>query len=149
MKAAPVLAILLLPALAGCHVDFLDTDHRNFEGFYSYAGTVDDAAGDAVIGDFTITRQRGDRAQVAIDWIYLDNGEEIIHITTDSPAIADIDSDGRIYFEFEGNLITDDGTVHFRLEHDGRLRNRTMTGFWRLVTGLPTDDTGTFTAHRE
>jgi hypothetical protein len=38
--------------------------------------------------------------------------------------------------------------VFFTLSHDGWLQGRTITGDWRLVTELPTDDSGSFTARR-
>jgi len=148
MKASRAFQALLVLSVAGCHGDILGIGGRDFEGYYSYAGTVDNEAGDAVVGTFTITRQRGDRAEVAIDWSYLDRGQEIIRITTDQPAIADLERDGDIYFEFEGELWIDDGWVAFQLVHDGRLRAGTMTGWWELWTGLPTTDGGTFTARR-
>ena len=147
MKALRVVPLFFVVALAGCE-DVYGIGGRDFEGFYSYAGTVDDAIGDAVVGEVTITRQRGRYADVSIDWSYIDNGEEVIRIQTEIPAEADLFSDGDIYFVFEGELFTDGEVVDFRLEHDGRLRGRTITGWWRLTTGLPTDDEGSFTASR-
>ena len=140
-------ALLALP-LAGCtRWDVFGVD-RDFEGYYSYAGTVDGIVGDAVIGSFTVTRQRAGRASVAIDWEYLERGTSVIQITTNQPADARLSSDGRITFDFEGDLYLGNDVVRFRLEHDGRLRGGTMTGFWRLTTDLPTDDGGSFTAQR-
>lgn len=142
-----VLALALLP-LAGCDWDFYGVDRRDFEGVYNLAGTVDGELGDAVVGSLTITRQRGGRADVTIDWSYLDRGDEIIRIETDTPAEADLDGDGDIDFEFVGELFIDGEWWPFRLTHDGRLRGNTMNGFWRLTTDLPTDDSGSFTARR-
>jgi hypothetical protein len=147
MKSARLAALVLLPFLAGCDGDVFGIG-RDFEGVYAYAGTVDQELGDAVIGEFVITRQRHDRALVSLDWSYLDQGVEIVRITTQNPADAELWSDGRIRFDFEGELITNGEVVNFRLEHDGQLHRGTMTGFWRLTTGLPTNDTGTFTASR-
>jgi hypothetical protein len=147
MKARFIALATLLIGVAGCD-DVIGIGNHDFEGFYSFAGTVDDEIGDAVIGTFSITRQRGGRADVSIDWSYLDNGQEIIVITTDSPATADLDSDGDIFFEFEGELFIDGDWYAFRLTHDGRLRRGVMTGGWELSTGLPTTDSGTFTAQR-
>jgi len=149
MKAARVAAVAVLPFLGGCEADFLGIGMRDFEGVYSYAGTVDDALGDVVIGGFVITRQRHDHAEVTIDWSYLDQGVEVVSIATELPATAELWADGRIRFDFEGDLVTNGRVVRFRLEHDGELRAGTMTGYWRLSTGLPTDDSGTFTARRE
>ena len=141
-------ALLALP-LAGCtRWDVFGVGDRDFEGYYAYAGTVDGIVGDAVIGSFTVTQQRGGRASVAIDWEYLERGQTVIQITTDQPADARLSGDGRITFDFEGDLYLGDDVVRFRLEHDGRLRGNTMTGFWRLSTDLPTDDGGSFTASR-
>jgi hypothetical protein len=149
MRAVRVLPFLLLPLLAACDDDLFGIGDDDFEGFYSYAGTVDDAAGDAVIGTITITRQRGHTALVSIDWTYLDNGDPIIEIRTESPAEANLGPDGRIDFEFEGDLLTEGRKVWFTLRHEGRLRGRTMTGFWDFETGLPTTDGGSFTARRD
>jgi hypothetical protein len=142
-----VLALAILP-LAACDWDVYGVDDRDFEGVYNLAGTVDGELGDAIVGSFTITRQRGGRADVTIDWSYLDRGEEIIRIETDSPAEADLDRDGYIDFEFVGDLFIDGEWWAFRLTHDGRLRGNTLNGFWRLTTELPTDDAGSFTARR-
>lgn len=149
MRAARVLPVFLLPFLAACDDDPFGIGRNDFEGFYSYAGTVDEAAGDAVVGTITITRQRGGTALVSIAWTYVDNGEPIIEITTDSPAVANLGPDGLIDFEFEGDLFTNGEVVWFSLRHEGRLRGRTMTGFWDFDTGLPTTDRGSFTARRD
>ncbi|MGH7502527.1 MAG: hypothetical protein ACREL7_12310 [Longimicrobiales bacterium] len=142
-----VLALAFLPVTA-CHWDAFGIDGRDFEGVYSLAGTVDGELGDAIVGTITVTRQRGGRADVTVDWSYLDRGVEIIHITTDTPAEADLDSDGDIDFEFFGDLLIDGEYWGFQLTHEGRLRGGTMHGFWRLTTDLPTDDSGSFTADR-
>jgi hypothetical protein len=141
------LALAALPFTA-CNWDVYGIDGRDFEGVYSLAGTVDGEYGDAIVGTLTITRQRGGRADVTIDWSYLDRGVEIIHIETDTPADADLDSDGDIDFEFVGDLYIDGEWWPFRLRHDGRLRGNTMNGFWQLTTDLPTTDAGSFTARR-
>lgn len=149
MRAVRVLPILFLPLLAACDDDHIfGIDRYDFEGFYSYAGTVDDAAGDAVVGSITITRQRGGTAEVSIQWTYVDNGEPIIEITTDSPALADIYDDGWIEFTFEGDLFYDDAVVEFTLWHEGELRGRTLVGNWEFDTGIPSFDAGSFTARR-
>lgn len=150
MRAVRVLPILFLPFLAACDDDgiFGIGSRYDFEGFYSYAGTVDDAPGDAVVGTITITRQRSRTAEVSIEWTYVDNGEPIIEITTDSPALADIDDDGWITFTFEGDLFYDDAVVAFTLWHEGQLRGRTVVGDWEFDTGIPSFDAGSFTARR-
>jgi hypothetical protein len=147
MRARFIAPAMLALTVAGCG-DVIGIGRHDFEGFYSFAGTVDHEARDVVLGTFSITRQRGSRADVVIDWSYLDDGQEIIVITTDAPATADLDSDGDIYFEFEGDLFIDGDWYPFRLTHDGNLHRGTMTGWWELSTGLPTTDTGTFTAQR-
>ena len=150
MRAVRILPAIILPLLTACSGDgIFGIRDYDFEGFYSYAGTVDDAAGDAVVGNVTITRQRGSTALVSIAWTYLDNGEPIIEITTDSPAVADLGPDGLIEFEFEGDLFIEDKVVDFYLRHEGRLRGRTLTGIWEFDTGLPTNDAGSFTARRD
>ncbi len=121
---------------------------RDFEGFYTYAGTVDDAFGDAVAGTMTVTRQRVGRADVSIEWRYLDGGVETVRITTDRAAVADIFSDGWIEFEFRGDLFTDNRIADFHLTHEGYLRADRITGSWRLITDLPTTDHGSFIAER-
>jgi hypothetical protein len=141
-----VAAAATLIAATGCG-DVLGYD-SDFEGFYSYAGTVDGLSSHSVVGNVTITRQRGNRARVAIDWEYLDRSQTVVHITTDAAADAFLDDNGRIYFDFEGDLFVDGRTVFFTLSHDGWLQGRTITGDWRLVTELPTDDSGSFTARR-
>lgn len=147
MKARYIALAAIVLVVAGCD-DVIGIGNRDFEGFYSFAGTVDHEIGDAIVGTFSITRQRRHRAEVVIDWSYLDNGQEIIYISTDQPAIADLDSDGDIFFEFEGEIFLDGEWWPFRLTHDGNLRRGTMTGWWELSTGLPTTDSGTFTAQR-
>jgi hypothetical protein len=149
MKAARVAAVAVLPFLGACEADFLGVGMRDFEGVYSYAGTVDEALGDVVVGDLVITRQRHDHAEVTIDWSYFDGGVEVVNIATAEPATAELWADGRIRFDFEGDLLTNGRVVPFRLEHDGELHGGRLTGYWRLTTDLPTDDSGTFTAQRE
>ena len=147
MKRSIAMSALLALTLTACD-DVIGIGGRDFEGFFSFAGTVDGEPHDTVLGTFTVTRQRGDRAEVTIEWSYIDDGEEIIYITTNQPAIADLDADGDIYFEFEGDLDFGDEIVSFRLTHDGRMRGGRITGYWDLQTGLPTTDAGTFTAQR-
>jgi hypothetical protein len=146
MRAALLLSAALL--LTGCDDDIFGPD-RDFEGFYSYAGTVDDASGDFVAGDIWIDDERSRTARVSIDWEYFDRGEAILRIRSDRSAIADIDEDGWISFEFEGDLFIDGEVTYFRLWHRGRIHGRTITGDWHLETDLPTDDGGTFTARRQ
>jgi hypothetical protein len=146
-RNAAVLVLAAALPLAACG-DIYGVGGRDFEGFYSYAGTVDDTFGDAVAGTVTVTRQRGNRADVSIDWSYLDGGIETVRITTDSPAEAIIRSDGWIEFEFTGDLFLQHSTVFFRLTHEGQLRRNRITGDWRLVTELPTTDRGSFIAER-
>jgi hypothetical protein len=121
---------------------------RDFEGFYSYAGTVEEAFGDAVLGTLTVTRQRGNTALVTIDWSYIDDGVESVRITTDRAAEGTITSGGWIEFEFTGDLSTSSGVVPFELLHAGRLRGNTISGTWDLFTDLPTTDRGSFIAER-
>ncbi len=141
-------AVLALVTVAGCR-DIYGVGGRDFEGVYAYAGTVDGLIGDVVLGQVTITRQRYGSALVALDWSYLQGGDETIHITTQTPAEAVLDADGYISFEFNGQLLTSGRSVSFHLQHDGRLRGNTMTGDWRFSTGLPSTDTGGFTASRD
>lgn len=143
---APVLALSALVA-GGCDgITF--GDRYDFEGHYSYAGTVSGAPGDVVAGTITITQQRGSRARVVIDWSYYDQGLEILRITTERPATAYIRSGGRIEFDFTGDIFLDGQYSTFRLSHDGWLDHRSIDGNWSLVTGLPTNDAGSFVAHR-
>ena len=146
MRAALLLPLSLL-LLTGCH-DVFGPDDR-FEGFYTYAGTVDDAVGDAVVGSIWIDDERRNTAEVTIDWEYLDLGESVLRIRSDRAAIAEVDRDGFIEFEFQGDLFIDGEVAFFRLIHVGRLRGRTLTGDWHLETDLPTNDRGSFTARRD
>jgi hypothetical protein len=147
MRAALLLSASLV-LLTGCDDDHFGPDDDFFEGYYQYAGTVDDAAGDVVAGSVWIDRQRRGTAEVSIDWEYFDRGLSVVRIRSDQPAIADIDHNGWIEFEFQGDLFLDNQTLFFRLIHVGRLRGHTLTGDWRLVTD-ETDDTGSFTARRD
>lgn len=146
-NAAALALTAVLGTTAACD-DVYGPGRRDYEGFYSYAGTVDDALGDNVIGSLSITRQRGSRADVSIDWSYLDNGFEVIRITTDLPAVADLRSDGRIDFEFTGDIRDGDRLIFFRLTHAGRLRGNTIEGSWHFRTEYPTTDVGRFIARR-
>lgn len=147
-RNAAALALAGIFATTAACDDVYGPGRRDFEGFYSYAGTVDDALSDNVIGSLTITRQRGSQADVSIDWSYLDNGLEVVRITTDQPAIADLRSDGRIDFEFTGDIRDGNRLIFFRLTHEGRLRGNTIEGSWRFRTEYPTTDFGRFIAHR-
>jgi hypothetical protein len=147
MRAALLLSASVL-LFTACDDDFFGPDDDRFEGYYQYAGTVDDAVGDYVNGSVWIDRQRRGTAEVSIDWEYFDRGVSVVRIRSDQPAIADIDEDGRIEFEFQGDLFLDGEVTYFRLVHRGRLRGRTVTGEWWLETDLPTDDAGSFTARR-
>jgi len=148
LRAALAPLLLASATTVGCtDITFGGVDD-DFEGHYDYAGTVDGKPGDVVTGTFTITRQRGDRADVTIDWRYFDDGVQILRITTQSVATADLDHDGRIEFDFEGDLFLDGLTTRFRLSHAGWLDERrgTISGSWQLTTNLPTTDRGTFVA---
>jgi hypothetical protein len=144
-NAALIAMIAGLAGATGC-TDITFGGGDDFEGVYDYAGTVDGKPGDVVSGTVTITRQRGDPANVVIDWRYFDDGDQILRITTQSAAVADLDHDGRIRFDFEGDLFIDNRRTFFRLDHDGRLDRRTITGSWLLTTDLPTTDRGAFVA---
>jgi hypothetical protein len=148
MRAALLLSASLL-LLTGCDDDHFGPEDDWFEGYYQYAGTVEDAAGDVVAGSVWIDRQRRGTAEVSIDWEYFDRGLSVVRIRSDQPAIADIDGDDRIEFEFQGDLFLDGEVAFFRLIHVGRLHGRTLTGDWWLETDLPTDDRGSFTARRD
>lgn len=140
-------AVLLL--FAGCNdYGVFDPDYPYIEGYYDYVGGVDGRYGHSVEGVVRIDHQRGDRADVSIDWTYYEYGQPIFTIVSDYPAIADVDRDGDVYFEFEGELDFYSRPVWFRLTHDGWIQGRTMYGDWRLQTDLPTTDRGEFTARR-
>lgn len=148
VRAAITPLLLIGTASAGCtDITFGGVDD-DFEGFYDYAGTVDGKPGDVVTGSLTVTDQRGDRADVTIDWRYFDDGVQILRITTQREATADLDHDGRIEFDFEGDLFLDGISTRFRLTHDGWLddRRHTISGSWLLTTNLPTTDRGAFVA---
>ncbi len=148
-RATPIFIALLLPLVAGCHdYGIFGPGYRDFEGYYTYVGVVENQFGHTVAGEVVVSRQYGDRADVAIDWTYYDRGEPLFRIRTDRPAVADIDRDGDIRFDFEGNLSLYGQRVWFRLTHDGYLSGRTIRGDWRLRTDLPTTDYGSFEARR-
>jgi hypothetical protein len=143
--------VLLIPvavlALSACDDDGFGPG-EDFQGSYSYEGNVDGRPGHYIEGDFRISRQRNNTAEVTIDWEYFDQLGSVVRIQSEVPAIADIDSFGNIRFDFEGDLFIDGQRVFFRLEHDGQLSGRTIFGDWRLTTALPTTDRGSFTARR-
>lgn len=147
MRRAVLLAAIAL--LAGCSdYDVYGPDRHDFEGYYTYAGTVEGRFGHTVTGEIVITRQYRGEADVSIDWTYWEHGEPIFRIVTDYPAVADLDRDGYITFDFEGELYLHGRPAWFRLTHDGRLSGRTIYGEWRLRTDLPSTDYGSFTATR-
>jgi hypothetical protein len=141
---------LLVPAfallIAGCDNDVFGPG-RGYEGFYTYAGTVEHRIGHVVVGNLWVD-QRGRRVEVDIEWEYFDNAVSVVQITSETPAIAAVDEFGNIDFDFEGDLFIDNQVVGFRLEHRGRLEGTTIHGDWRFITGLPTTDEGSFTADR-
>lgn len=146
-RVAPFFVAVAL--LSGCKdYGIYDPDRRFFEGYYTYAGTVEGRFGHTISGEIIIERQRGGVADVWIDWTYYELGEPLFRIVSDFPALADVDPDGDIDFEFEGELLLYGEIVWFRLIHDGRLSRRAIHGDWLLETDLPSTDYGSFTASR-
>jgi hypothetical protein len=148
MRRAALLTAALL-VLTGCNdYGIFGPGGRRFEGYYTYAGAVEGRFGHTVAGELIIGDTYGGRADVSIDWTYYEHGDPIFRIRTDYPAVADLDSDGYIEFDFDGELFLYGQPVWFRLSHEGRLSGRTIYGDWRLRTDLPTTDYGSFTATR-
>jgi hypothetical protein len=149
MRKFLLVPLLMALALAGCDLA-LDPDgrHDNFEGYYSYSGRVDGTSRYNVIGGIRISDQFRDEAYVTLDWVYREGNSALLDISSRQPARARIDARGNIRFVFEGEFRSDGRWVPFELVHEGRVRGNTISGEWRLWTGLRTDETGTFTARR-
>jgi len=148
MRSRMLLTVALLMGAACSDYDVFGPGGRRFEGFYDYVGNVDGKFGDRVEGEIVISRQFGDRAEVAIDWTYFERGDPIFRIETDVPAIADLDRYGNIVFDFEGDLFLYGRDTAFFLSHEGELDGRSLYGDWYLETDLPSTDFGSFTARR-
>lgn len=139
--ATPLLAL----TLAACDVTGYEDD---IEGRYSYDGTVDDAYGTYVEGELRIYQQRYDEAWADIEW-YMYEGNDLIFEVVAEDVPVDIDPGGRVRFTTFGDLRLSDGRWReFELYHDGRVRGRTLSGWWALDTDLPSTDEGRFTARR-
>jgi hypothetical protein len=139
---APLLAL----ALAGCDSPFGYDD--DIEGYYAYAGTVDDSPGYSVNGELRITRQHGDRAEGRMDWYMYEGSRRVLEITSNNVDVH-IERDGDVRFDVYGDLQLSSGRwTTFELRHEGRLRGRTLRGSWDLRTDMPSTDEGRFTASR-
>jgi len=139
--AVPLLAL----AVGGCDVTGLVDD---LEGWYSYGGTVEGSSRNSVAGELRIYSQRGRQAYADIEWYMLESGERIFEVYAEEVPI-DIYSDDRIRFTAWGDVQFSDGTWgEFELEHEGRLRGRTLRGSWWLDTDSPSYDEGDFIAER-
>ncbi len=147
-RLAILAAMFLTVAAAGCDDAFGVGDGR-VEGRYDYTGTVDGAPFYYLDGEIRVRNQRGDEADVDIDWVMRDErGGVIYSIRSSSPARAYVDRD-YIRFDFEGWLEDDRGQdINFVLEHEGEVRGRTMVGNWDLFTDGFGNDRGTFRGTR-
>ena len=139
--AAPALAL----TLAGCDVTGYEDD---IEGRYTYDGSVDDSFGTYVEGEIRIYGQRYDEAWADIEWYMLDGDQVIFEVLAEEVPVW-LEHDGRVRFTTFGDLQLSDGRWReFELNHEGRLRGRTLSGWWELETDVPTIDEGRFTARR-
>jgi hypothetical protein len=145
----PIVALTAI-LFAGCDLALDPRD--DFTGYYDYAGTVFDAPGYSVNGQLDISRGYGygSDAEVELEWNFYEGGRRVLYVETTRSVPARTYSDGSIEFTVEGSLQLSNGSwTDFRLTHDGqRDGSRGLRGRWRLVTDLPSDDSGTFTARR-
>lgn len=141
-----LLAILPL-TLAGCDVLGPQDD---LSGYYDYAGTVYDSPGHSVNGQLDIRQGYTSNADVDVDWNFYEGSQRVVHVVTSRTVPAVVQGDGTIRFTVEGRLQLSDGSyTDFTLTHDGRRSGtRGLKGTWRLLTDLPSDDSGSFTATR-
>jgi hypothetical protein len=145
LSFVPLAAVLAVST--GC--DALGPN-EDLAGFYNYAGTVYNSPGRSVNGQLNITRPFGNEADVDVDWNFYEGSQRVVHVESSRDVPAQILNDGTIRFTVEGSLQLSDGTfTNFTLTHDGRRSgSRGLKGTWRLLTDLPSDDSGTFTASR-
>lgn len=145
----PLLAVLAVVAVTAGGCDILGPN-ADLAGYYNYAGTVYNSPGHSVNGQLDISGQYSNSADIGVDWNFYEGGQRIVHVQTTRSVPADIRSDGSILFTVDGRLQLADGTLtNFTLTHEGRRSGtRGLTGTWRLVTDLPSDDSGNFTATR-
>ncbi len=142
----PIVAFL---AFTGAGCDIVDPSD-DIAGYYDYAGSVRDEPGKSVNGQLDISRGFGhSEADVDLEWNYYEGGRRVLYIETVRTVPAYV-TGSSVEFTVEGRLELSDGSsTDFRLEHDGRREgSRGLRGTWRLVTDLPSDDSGTFTARR-
>ena len=143
------LPFVFLTAFAASACDIVGVDD-DLLGYYDYAGTVYDEPGRSVNGQLDITGTYGRAADVDVQWNFYEGSQRVVHVESARRVPATISSDGRIRFTVEGQLQLSNGSyTNFTLTHDGRRSgSRGLRGTWRLVTDLPSDDSGTFTATR-
>jgi hypothetical protein len=142
---------LLAVGLTACDMA-LGPGTGQYQGRYSYSGSVDGTSRYHVTGTLRIEQFHYDELLVSIDWRYMEGSRQVLRIRSDQPARAYVSHDGWISFEFVGDIRTSDGRwVPFELFHEGRIRGRTITGDWVLWTDVGwrgTEDWGRFTARR-
>ncbi len=136
--------------LGGCDLALDPRD--DISGYYDYAGSVYDAPGHSVNGQLDISRGYGasSDADLHLQWNFYEGSRRVLFVETTRTVPVDVRSDGTIRFEVEGQLrLSDGGYTDFRLIHEGRREgSRGLRGTWRLITDLPSDDSGPFTATR-
>ena len=134
-------------ALGGC--DLALDPGEQLSGFYDYAGTVYGEPGFSVNGQMDIRQSYRDAADAEIEWNFYEGSRRVVAIETVRAVPVDFDYNDRFHFEVEGQLEVGSGQYRdFRLIHDGERSGRSLRGTWRLITDLPSDDAGTFTARR-
>jgi hypothetical protein len=142
-------ALVTAVLLGGCDLALDPRD--DLEGFYDYAGTVYGSPGFSVNGQLDIDQgyRTGSDADAELDWNFYEGSRRVVRIETVRTVPVYVGHDGRFDFTVEGRLEVGSGQYRdFRLTHDGYRDGRTLRGTWRLVTDLPSDDRGNFSARR-
>jgi hypothetical protein len=143
-RLLPILLVLLFGA---CDSGSTGPAIPNFEGTYTYAGTVNGEPASSLAGTLSITNQSGLTATIVSNIAYRNSGVVLLTFSTVTPSQAILEADGSISFDFSGTTVVNGQNVAWTLQHDGTLSGQSIAGTWSLTSSLGTD-AGNFSAQR-
>jgi hypothetical protein len=142
-------ALALLLVLAGCGDSPTGPQYPDFEGTYTYAGTINGQPNLSAAGTLSLQNQEGSTVTFSQTITIRVDGVPFFTFLTQVPGQATVDEDGRITWDQEGVATGADGFNYgYQIEHDGELSGNRITGTWTIQFSDGSVDAGSFTASR-